>query len=53
VNGCKTKKASVPSPTGQGYDLPRVEEGTDAFWQRRKIIEVSRGLATLSLTIVD
>jgi hypothetical protein len=32
---CK-KKASGTSPTGHDYRQPKVEEGTDAFWQVRK-----------------
>jgi hypothetical protein len=37
----KTKKASGSSPTRHDYRQPKVEEGTDAFWQVRKKIEMS------------
>jgi hypothetical protein len=37
----KRKKASGRSPTGHDYGQPKVEEGTDAFWQVRTRIEMS------------
>jgi hypothetical protein len=31
----KTKKAPTTSPAGHDYRQPKLEEGTDAFWQVR------------------
>jgi hypothetical protein len=37
----QSKKASATSPAGHDYRQPKVEEGTDAFWQVRIRIEMS------------
>jgi hypothetical protein len=37
----KTKKASAASPAGHDNRQPKLEEGTDAFWQVRIKIEMA------------
>ena len=38
---CKTKKARAAPPAGHDYSQPKLEEGTDAFWQVREKIEMA------------